>query len=210
MTNNSLWSKTTGGLYTAVLVQTISGAAANLFLIISAIMIMSNPFSYALGGGYQTMSILTLIAGIGSLVGFILFFMNIAALKGLVDPQDAPAVSYIHTAMILTIINAVLSIIGTFVPFLSIIVLILSIVALVFQLMGYSALKNSATFPTAAREGAGKIFNAIIISLIGGFVAGIFILLVPVISIIAYAAVIYAWILQLQGWALIAKSEAPM
>jgi cellulose synthase/poly-beta-1,6-N-acetylglucosamine synthase-like glycosyltransferase len=76
--------------------------------------------------------------------------------------------------------------------------------------MGYSALKNSATFPTAAREGAGKIFNAIIISLIGGFVAGIFILLVPVISIIAYAAVIYAWILQLQGWALIAKSEAPM
>lgn len=143
MTNNSLWSKTTGGLYTAVLVQTISGAAANLFLIISAIMIMSNPFSYALGGGYQTMSILTLIAGIGSLVGFILFFMNIAALKGLVDPQDAPAVSYIHTAMILTIINAVLSIIGTFVPFLSIIVLILSIVALVMTLNGWKLISEA-------------------------------------------------------------------
>lgn len=212
MENNSAWSLTTKGMYNAVLIQTICGAAAALFSAILSIQLMSvDSLSdlAALADGASVWSILGLIAGIGSLVGFILFFMNIAKFKTLVNANDAPAVGNIHTAMILTIVNAVLSILGVFIPFLGIITLIIAIIALVFQLMGYNALKNSTTFPDIAREGANKIFTAIIISLVAGFISGLFSVLVPILGLIAYLAVIYAWIMQLQGWALIAKSEQP-
>lgn len=215
MENNSAWSLTTKGLYNAVLIQTICGAANALISAIIMIQLMSADSlidlaaiadSASVGGVW---GILGLIAGIGSLVGFILFFMNIAKFKTLVNANDAPAVGNIHTAMILTIVTAVLSILAAFIPFLSIITLIIAIIALVFQLMGFNALKNSTTFPDIAREGANKIFTAIIISLVAGFVSGLFSVLVPILGLIAYLAVIYAWIMQLQGWALIAKSEQP-
>ena len=212
MENNSAWSLTTKGLYNAVLIQTICGAANALISAILMIQLMSADSLSDLAAivdGASVWGILGLIAGIGSLVGFILFFMNIAKFKTLVNANDAPAVGNIHTAMILTIVTAVLSILATFIPFLSIITLIIAIIALVFQLMGYNALKNSTTFPDIAREGANKIFTAIIISLVAGFVSGLFSVLVPILGLIAYLAVIYAWIMQLQGWALIAKSEQP-
>lgn len=212
MENNSAWSLTTKGMYNAVLIQTICGAANALISAILMIQLMSADSLSdlaALADGASVWGILGTIAGIGSLVGFILFFMNIAKFKTLVNANDAPAVGNIHTAMILTIVNAVLSILGVFIPFLGIITLIIAIIALVFQLMGYNALKNSTTFPDIAREGANKIFTAIIISLVAGFISGLFSVLVPILGLIAYLAVIYAWIMQLQGWALIAKSEQP-
>lgn len=212
MENNSTWSLTTKGLYNAVLIQTICGAANALISAILMIQLMSADSLSdlaALADGASVWGILGTIVGIGSLVGFILFFMNIAKFKTLVNANDAPAVGNIHTAMILTIVNTVLSILGVFIPFLAIIVLIIAIIALVLQLMGYNALKNSTTFPDIAREGANKIFTAIIISLVAGFVSGLFSVLVPILGLIAYLAVIYAWIMQLQGWALIAKSEQP-
>ena len=156
MENNSAWSLTTKGLYNAVLIQTICGAATALISAILIIQLMSvDSLSdlAALADGVTVWSILAIIAGIGSLVGFILFFMNIAKLKTLVNANDAPAVGNIHTAMILTIVNAVLIILNEFIPFLGIIALIILIIALVLQLMGYNALKNSTTFPDIAREG---------------------------------------------------------
>ncbi len=212
MENNSAWSLTTKGLYNAVLIQTICGAATALISAIISIQLMSADSLSdlaALADGASVWGILGIIVGIGSLVGFILFFMNIAKFKTLVNANDAPAVGNIHTAMILTIVNAVLSILGVFIPFLGIITLIIAIIALVFQLMAYNALKNSTTFPDIAREGANKIFTAMIISLVAGFISGLFSVLVPILGLIAYLAVIYAWIMQLQGWALIAKSEQP-
>lgn len=207
---NSLWSKVTGSLYKAVLTQAISGITVCLLSVVSVIMINSDPIGYVKGGGFQTILILIMIAGIGSLVGFILFFINITKLKEQVNSLDAQAVGNIHTAMILAIIYAIVSVIGRFVLFMNIIALVLSIVAFAFQFMGYSALKSSTTFPTTAREGASKVFNAIIINLIASFVASLFVLQAPVVSILAYVAIICAWAMQLRGWALIAKSEEPL
>lgn len=212
MENNSAWSLTTKGLYNAVIIQTICGAAAVLIPAILKIQLMSadSISDYkALEDGASVWGILVLIAGIGFLVGFILFFINIAKFKTLVNANDAPAVGNIHTAMILTIVNAVLIIPGVYIPFLRIIILIIIIIALVLLLMGYNALKNSTTFPDIAREGANKIFTAIIISFVAKFVSRLLSNLVPILGLIEYLAVIYALIMQLQGWALIAKSEQP-
>ena len=207
---NSLWSKVTGSLYKAVLTQAISSIVTSLLSIISVIMLMSDPCGYTLVGGFQTILILIMIARIGSLIGFILFFINITKLKEQVNSLDAKAVGNIQTAMILTIVSAIVSVIGLFLPFINIIAQVVSIIALVFQMMGYYALKSSTTFPTTAREGARKVFNAIIVNLVAGIVASLFILQAPVISILAYVAIICAWTMQLRGWALIAKSEEPL
>lgn len=86
MENNSAWSLTTKGLYNAVLIQTICGAANALFSAILMIQLMSADSLSdlaALADGASVWGILGLIAGIGSLVGFILFFMNIAKFKTL-------------------------------------------------------------------------------------------------------------------------------
>lgn len=212
MENNSAWSLTTKGLYNAVLIQTICGAAVVLIPAILKIQLMSadSPSDLeALADGASVWGNLVLIAGIGFLVGFILFFINIAKFKTLVNANDAPAVGNIHTAMILTIVNAVLIIPGVYIPFLRIIILIIIIIALVLLLMGYNALKNSTTFPDIAREGANKIFTAIIISFVAKFVSRLLSNLVPILGLIEYLADIYALIMHLQGWALIAKSEQP-
>lgn len=216
MENNSAWSLTTKGLYNAVLIQTICGAAVALIPAILKIQLMlaDSPSDLeALEDGASVWGTLVLIAGIGFLVGFILFFINIAKFKTLVNANDAPAVGNIHIAMILTIVNAVLIILGVYIPFLRIIILIIIliiiIIALVLLLMGYNALKNSTTFPDIAREGANKIFTAIIISLVAKFVSRLLSDLVPILGLIEYLADIYALIMQLQGWALIAKSEQP-
>lgn len=212
MENNSAWSLTTKGLYNSVLIQTICGAAVALIPAILKIQLMSvDSLSdlAALADGVSVWGTLVLIAGIGYLVGLILFFINIAKFKTIVNANDAPAVGNIHTAMILTIVNAVLIILGVYIPFLRIIILIITIIALVLLLMGYNALKNSTTFPDIACEGANKIFTAIIISFVAKFVSGLLSNLVPILGLIKYLAYIYALIMQLQGWALIAKSEQP-
>ena len=199
---NSLWSKVTGSLYKAVLTQAISGITVCLLSVVSVIMINSDPIGYVKGGGFQTILILIMIAGIGSLVGFILFFINITKLKEQVNSLDAQAVGNIHTAMILAIIYAIVSVIGRFVLFMNIIALVLSIVAFAFQFMGYSALKSSTTFPEIARAGAGKIFTAMILNLVGLVICWI-----PIIGFISVILSIFALVFTLNGWKLISKAE---
>lgn len=204
-----MWSNTTKGLYNAVLIQTISGAAAALFSLIMVFQIMANPLSAL--SGLRTWEILIMIAGIGSLAGYILFFININKFQEIVKPEDQQAVKNIKIAMILTVVNAFLGILGTLAPVLAVvfgfITFIIGIIALVLNLMGYSALKKSPTFPEIARIGAGKIFTATILCIVCSFFAGFFLYLAPIIALIAYLAVIYSWVMQLQGWALIARSE---
>ena len=204
-----MWKNTTKGLYNAVLIQTLCGAASALFSVIMAIQIMANPLSAL--SGFPVLNLLIMFAGIGSLVGFILFFININKFQAVVNVEDQSAVKNIKISMILSIVNAALGILSLLAPVLAVafgvIVFILGIAVLVFQLVGYASLKKSQTFPEIARIGAGKIFTAIILSLVCGFIAGLFLGLVPFIALLAYLGVIYSWILQLQGWALIARSE---
>jgi hypothetical protein len=186
MENKLQWQSVTQSLYQAILINVCCSIAAAVFAILSVV---------TLGLG----SVLSILAAIGVIVAQVLFFLRIGAWRDIAAEPDKKAIGNIRTAMILSIVAGVISLI----PLVGAIIGgILAIVALVMQLMGYSALKNSATMPTNAKVGAGKVFTSQILA-IAAAVIGI----IPVAGVIISAIVeIVAFVLMLQGWKLIANS----
>ena len=192
------WKNVTQNLYTGVMIQTICGIAATVF---GAISLISKASDLASGnwGGATSMGFsdyLIIAANIGAIYGFWLFFSNLNPWKQLVGDEDAKTIGKIYTATILQMVAIVLRII----PFVGLIGGILNFVAWIMLLIAYSNLKNSSTFP--ATEGAGKIFTAMILTLVGTIIA-----IIPVIGIIGSIINICAFFMTLKGWKLIASSE---
>lgn len=195
MENKQSWAAVAGNLYKGVLIQTCCGIAASVFGIIA---FLTFDLEDLLTGGWNIWNYLELFAGLGSLYGFFLFFTNLNPWKELVAEEDAKAIGSIYTATILQMVAVVLA----FIPVIGLIGSILSIVAWVLLLLAYSKLKDSATFPAKAKEGANKIFIAMIVSIVSAVIA-----IIPVIGLIGLIGSIVALIFTLQGWKLIAEGE---
>lgn len=200
MGNNQSWSTVTGNLYKGVMIQTWCNIAAAVFAIIALIttigdILDGNFFSAVEWGFWDYMEV---IAVLGGLYGFYLFFINLKPWKELVDPNDASSIESIYTATILQIIGAILG----FIPFIGLIGAIFQIVAWFLLLSAYSKLKNSTTFPEAAKEGTAKIHTAMLINLVAAILG-----IIPVINIIALGLSIYALYLTLKGWKEVADAE---
>lgn len=200
MENNSNWASVTGNLYKGVLIQVLCNIAVAIFAFIGGLSafgdLANGDFAGAVTWGFW--DYMELAASIGAIYGFWMFFSNLNPWKRLADPADAKAISSIYIATLLQII----AIIFSFIPFVGIVGTILSIVAWVMLLLAYSNLKNSATFPEMARAGAGKIFTAMILNLVGLVICWI-----PIIGFISVILSIFALVFTLNGWKLISKAE---
>ncbi len=165
----------------------------------------------------------TIVLGISSVILFIALIVYYIGLRGLakfLDPNGATAVRQIGigtlvlTAIVATFLFCIISwaFTSTLLPRLPIVmwmsysffILGAGIVAMVFQALGYSQLKNSACFDELARRGANKLFwgflMLIILSVISAF---------PVIgSIASLVLLILHWVYMVQGWGMIYRSFA--
>lgn len=194
-----MWKTITGNLYKGVQIQIWCNIAAAVFALIGVLTIAGDIASGDLFGAlvWDTWDTLGLIANLGAIYGFWVFFSNLKPWQAIVAQEDAKAVGNIYTATLLQMIAIVL----TYIPFVGLIAGILNIIAWVMLLIAYSNLKNSATFP--AKEGAGKIFTAMILSVVGAIIAWI-----PIIGLIGSFLAIVALVMTLNGWKAIANAEA--
>ncbi len=199
------WSKTTADLYKSVLIFTISGIAASVFGYFSTARDIASGFSAMSGGNYSNgigfIDILEILATVGIIYGYWLFIKALDIFKNQVNPADTPRVASIRTSTLLMIAGSIICLI----PFIGIVGKILNLIAWIILLLAYMNLKNSPTFPNTARDGASRLFIAMILE-IAGWVIGIIPIIGDAIETILY---IVAFFITLSGWKKISASEAP-
>ena len=172
------WNLTTEAIYKNVMLYSIAGMVAGLFSII------------------PLMGWLVNVCNICVAAGFIAFFIRLKDMQMLVDPADAPAAKYLCNGVLIHILSLMLK----FFPAVGwILAPIAVIVSCVFMLLGYNALKKSATFP--GKDGMKLLFIAMIIGIVGGVFG-----LIPLIgSVIAGICYIVEFVLVLLGWKKVAE-----
>ncbi len=185
--DKNLWKSSTSNILTSVKIYYICSIIAAIF-------------------GVSMLSMVPVIGPLGkmaagaSVVGAFAFMYSVKAFKAAVDPADLPAVSKLHTSLILLICAIFINII----PVIGwIIAPIVNLVSFIFMLLAYKALKNSTTLPSPAKEGAGKLFTAMILACVSAVIS-----IIPVIgSIIAAIISIVVFIFVLSGWKLFAAEQ---
>lgn len=200
------WKQTTASLYKAVQIYAWSGVAVAVIGFFGWFAdkadTLASISSGHMGGGFGVWDVLAILATIAIVYGYWLFLKSIDVFKKQVLEPDAPRVGNIRTATILSIIGVIVVLI----PFIGWIGSILNLISWIMLLMAYAGLKNSATFPVLAREGASKLFVAMILGVVGGVLG-----FIPIVgSIIEFIFDVIAFIMMLVGWKRIAQSEAPV
>ncbi len=151
------------------------------------------------GAGAIVLIILTVLFTIANIIGLVLFIQGLGEFMPLLANQDTNSVGKIRTAAILNIVGAILAVI----PVISLAGVVLNIIAFILMIMAYSALKSSPSFPTKAREGADKLFNAMILNIIAAVCV-----IIPVIGwIAAFVLRIIAIVFTIKGWAMVRDSD---
>ena len=191
------WVQQTQKIYKGVLLYSVAGV---LYAILDPINSLSNAVghlsSFADRGTFDmSVSALDVICYLliaGIIGGYILFLQGLGGFTAILKGSDQIAMGRVRTGVILALIGSALG----FIPFLGWIGGILNIISFIMMMLGYSALKNSATFPEESRKGASKLYTAMILSIIGavlGFipVAGGFIEMV--FDIIAFFMILSGW-----------------
>lgn len=167
------WNRTTEAIYKNVMLFSIAGIAAALF------------------GMIPLMGWLAKACSIVVVAGYVAFYLRIKDLAMLVDPNDELAMKRLCNGVLLYILGIILAevkVIGWIAS------PILFIIAFVFMLMAYNALKNSDTFP--GKEGMKLLFIAMIIGIVGAVFA-----LIPLVgTIIAGILYIVEFVMVLLGW----------
>lgn len=197
------YKSVTKSLYNAVLLQVFGGIFAAIFGIVGIFTAAASITSIAVTGstaslfGGSIMVILGTICEIVVLIATIWFIISLGNWKKVVDANDVPGVQKLWIASLLSICGIVIS----WIPFGGIVGGILALVALIMQLVGFAALKNSSTLPEGACNGAKKLFTALIISIIGSIIG-----FIPFVGFIGSILGIIALIMQVIGWKRIANS----
>lgn len=151
--NANVWKSSTSKVFNGVLLFSLSGIVGGIVAAIAA-------FSGSLGAALWV----AVLAGLATILGYVLYIMGLGQFQSVLEPQDAAAVSKVKTAAILLIIGAGVSIILSLVPFLgtvvgSIISGILNIIGCILCVMAFSTLKKSTTFPASARGGVSSLYT---------------------------------------------------
>ncbi|MDR2292542.1 MAG: hypothetical protein LBE11_03610 [Prevotellaceae bacterium] len=142
--------------------------------------------------------ILTYLLLIGIAGGYVLFLLGLTNFSKILEMSDRNAVESVRNGAIVMIVGAVVDVL-----IWGFIGLIIYIVGFILMIMGYSKLKNSPTFPQKARNGASKLFTAMLLSLIGAILG-----LIPLIGgFINAILAIVAFFFILSGWATIRDAE---
>lgn len=195
--NIASWNKETRQAYVGTLIYSIMGIVASL-LGIAAI------FS-ALSGGGTLLTILTIVAYLSVIGGYVMFFLAIKDLKEITEGAEQAAFKKIFISIIFSVVAAFLSMIPlSFV--LRFIVGLCNIAAYILLLISYSALKRSeviAGFSPEASHGFKTLFTAQLL-----LVIGVGINWIPVINFLGGILDIIAFILVILGWKKVATPIA--
>lgn len=178
---NATWKASTSKIFNGVMLFSLSGIIG---AIIGAIALVFG----SMGGVF----IITLLIGLATLGGYILYLMGLGNFKNQLTGGDAAAISKVYMAALLSI----LAVIVAFIPVIgSIAGIIIGIIAYILNVMAYSYLKKSATFPALARKGANKLFIAYILYLIGAIctVTVILAAIGGILNLIAFIMILIGW-----------------
>ncbi len=189
---NSAWKNATSKIFLGVLLFSLSGIAGGILAAILGLILKS----------LTLVGIIVLIAGIASILGYVLYVWGLGNFKNILAGEDAAAISKVWLAAILALAGSVISVLAILLPGIGIIGTIAAIAAYVLNLLGFMALKNSQTFPVQAKAGASKLFLAYILYLIGAISAFI----LP--SFISGLINLVALVMILIGWANIKNTNA--
>ncbi len=191
-----VWSEKTKTIYNGVLLYSICNVLYAIFDPINSAINSVSSFSSAFGApevsGSGGLSIFCYILLAGVIVGYFLFLTGLSGFRPLLETEDAASIGKVRNGVILGLVATGVA----FIPLMGWVSAILNIIAFILMLLGYSSLKNSATFPVKGKQGASKLFTAMILSLIGavlGFIplAGGF--LEMVLDIIAFFMILSGW-----------------
>lgn len=189
---NSAWKDATSKIFLGVLLFSLSGIAGGILAAILGLILKS----------LTLVGIIVLIAGIASVLGYVLYVLGLGNFKNILAGEDAVAISKVWLAAILALAGSVITVLAVLLPGIGIIGTIAAIAAYVLNLLGFMALKNSQTFPVQAKAGASKLFLAYILYLIGAISAFI----LP--SFISSLINLVALVMILIGWANIKNTNA--
>ncbi|MDR2042219.1 MAG: hypothetical protein LBP98_07890 [Tannerella sp.] len=199
MTKNELWLKKTNAVFNGILLYSIAGVLHSILDPIESLMSGLDTISSLGGGnvaGADGLSIFLYLLTAAIIGGYVMFLLGLGGFAALLEGDDKAAVGKIRTGVLLGLAGEMISLI----PLIGwVIGGILNIIAFFLMMTGYSTLKNSPTFPAAAREGAGKLFTSQIllligvvlgwIPLIGGFFEGILDLIAFILLLIGWSAI---------------------
>jgi uncharacterized membrane protein len=203
--SSTTWLEITKKIFIGVLLYSIANV---LYSIVDPISSLASTVSSAdsfLNGGQSGISgiatffdILTYILFIGIVGGYALFLFGLTNFSKILEAADRNAVESVRNGAVIMTVGVIVDVL-----IWGFIGLIVYIVGFILMMMGYSKLKNSPTFPQKARNGASKLFTAMLLSLIGAILG-----LIPLVGgFINMILSIIAFFFILSGWATIKNAE---
>ncbi|MDR2120322.1 MAG: hypothetical protein LBP64_05540 [Tannerella sp.] len=203
MTKNESWSKATTAIFNGILLYSIAGVLKSIVDPIESLMSIVGSVS----GGNDVadgLTAFTYLLSAGIIGGYVLYLLGLNSFGEILEANDSASVGKIRTGVILGLVGIVLGLL----PLAGwILGGIANIIAFIMMMTGYSALKNSQTFPARARRGAGTLYTSQILLIIGVVLGWI-----PVLGGVFEGILgLIAFILVLSGWSTIKNTqpEAP-
>ncbi|MDR1863996.1 MAG: hypothetical protein LBR08_00300 [Bacteroidales bacterium] len=198
------WSIQTGKIFKGILLFSLAGIVYSIVDPIESLVGTVDTLSSVSGGGgvagsgvlsFISYALLALIA-----IGYVLTLMGLGGFRNVLSDVDSDAVGKIRMGFILALVAVGVD----FFPLTGWIVGVLNIIAFILMLVGYSALKESGSFPTQARGGAFTLFVAMILLIVGEVLD-----FIPLVGDYFNALFhLVSYILLLMGWAKI-KNTVP-
>lgn len=205
-----VWSQKTKNIWIGVLLYAIGGIVYGIVAGLGSGLSAANDLMSAAGagsvGGGGFMNVLSYLVLAAVIVGYVLYILGLGGFREILDQKDADAIGRVRLGAILSAASYVWMLFG----FWGWVSGILNIVAFVFMLLGYMALKNSSTFPAKARKGASTLFLSMILGLVAGFISlllGWIPVVGAIIGFIAGILSLVAFILVFVGWANIKNAD---
>ncbi|GHT10201.1 hypothetical protein AGMMS4956_01170 [Bacteroidia bacterium] len=198
MTQNSQWLEVTKKVFNGILLYAGAGLLLGIFDPINSLVSAGDGLAAlggvknASGGAGTFLSVLCNIFQAGVILGCILIYLGLTGFKNILEGTDKKSIGKVRIAYILLLIGVAVD----FIPLMGWVSAILGIIALIYMLLGYSALKSSATFPELARKGASQLFIALILLIVGevlDFIPVVGDVLQGILSIIAYILTFLGW-----------------
>ncbi|MDR0421260.1 MAG: hypothetical protein LBH30_07435 [Prevotellaceae bacterium] len=203
--NRNSWFEITKKIFLGVLLYSVANVLYTIVDPISSLASFGSNVDSLLNGGSSGLSgiaaffnILTYVLLAGILIGYALFLLGLTNFSKLLEGSDRNAAESVRNGALVMIIGAIVDFfISGFIG------IILYIVGFILMLLGYSKLKSSPTFPEKARNGASKLFTAMLLSLVGAILW-----LIPIVGGFINAILgIIAFFFILSGWASIRDAE---
>ncbi len=202
-TNQQSWAVVTKGIFTAVLIFSFGSILAGIVSAIGGVAdTVSDAMDFVSSGtisaGPSFFEILSWLLTAAVVVGYVLYILGLGKLGAILKDGDSKAIGYVRIGALILIVG---SICNFFLP--AFVVYIANIIAYVLMFMGFSTLKKSTAIDAVAAKGFGRLYMAMLLTLLGAaisllftwipFLGSFFAFVVLVLNVIAFILIILGW-----------------